>query len=484
MLRMVRQFGTYPLAKKLWLTGSGVALFIGTLAVANFFIGPDRAVTRAMLGHDFQVFYTAGTFVNTGRSGELYDLNKIKDFEAELGRRYKLDVGPGFGPIWNPPFFSWIFSPLARLPYPQALSVWFGVSLLSLGISLLILMHGLSLGLRRRWRMKLVDQGRSPAESVFLPVSRMIYPPCSPLPPVPPRAGWSLRAVLLPMLVLSSMPFVQALSHGQNTFLSLLLLTITVMFWRSERALLAGLLGGLLFYKPQLGMVVAVAMMLTQGRRAVLGLVITGTALLLVNVLTLPGTLAAFMVQMPKNLRFMQEQNAYFWERHVTFKGFWRLLIQGHEIGPTSWTVSILSLVCMTAVTAGLLYAVMEWRKERTPAQTDRLIAATVCSMPLLMPFYFDYDMLLMAIPATLLARGITMQGRDRKFWADRWVVRCWGMLFIATMVNAGTAKLTHVNLTVPALSAVAACMIARAIATRRRIQSTATTTKPLRAAA
>ncbi len=32
------------------------------------------------------------------------------------------------------------------------------------------------------------------------------------------------------------------------------------------------------------------------------------------------------------------------------------------------------------------------------------LIAATVASTPLLMPFYFDYDQLLLAIPAVLFA--------------------------------------------------------------------------------
>jgi len=46
---------------------------------------------------------------------------------------------------------------------------------------------------------------------------------------------------LVPLLIVTSMPFVQAISHGQNTFSSLLLLSLVVTAWRAKRALLAGM---------------------------------------------------------------------------------------------------------------------------------------------------------------------------------------------------------------------------------------------------
>ena len=41
---------------------------------------------------------------------------------------------------------------------------------------------------------------------------------------------------------------------------------------------------------------------------------------------------------------------------------------------------------------------------EDAAVRRDRLIAAAIAATPLLMPFYFDYDQLLLAIPAVLLA--------------------------------------------------------------------------------
>ena len=86
-------------------------------------------------------------------------------------------------------------------------------------------------------------------------------------------SGAQLRyAALVPLLVVISMPFVQAFSHGQNTFTSLLFLSITVALWRGERKFLAGIVGGLLFYKPQLGAVVAAALVLDLGWKSFAGL--------------------------------------------------------------------------------------------------------------------------------------------------------------------------------------------------------------------
>ena len=60
-------------------------LFIATLAIGNSFVASDKAVSRKSAGHDFLAFYTAGTFVRTGRSAELYDLAAVKTFEPWPG---------------------------------------------------------------------------------------------------------------------------------------------------------------------------------------------------------------------------------------------------------------------------------------------------------------------------------------------------------------------------------------------------------------
>ena len=84
-----------------------LALFIATAIAMNFFQPSERAVSRKSAGHDFLAFYTAGTFVRTGRSAELYDLSAVKAFEQEIAQREHLELGANeFGPYWNPPFFA------------------------------------------------------------------------------------------------------------------------------------------------------------------------------------------------------------------------------------------------------------------------------------------------------------------------------------------------------------------------------------------
>src|SRR6185437_13575806 len=93
--------------------------------------------------------------------------------------------------------------------------------------------------------------------------------------PVP--LSWRSWA-LVPVLMMLSTPFIHALSHAQNTCTSLLLLTMTVVLWRKQRAVAAGLVGGLLFYKPQLWAVLMCVLVFSLGWRSLIGLSMTGMA--------------------------------------------------------------------------------------------------------------------------------------------------------------------------------------------------------------
>src|SRR5205085_1228506 len=95
-----------------------------TMAIGNFFVSKDKAVSRENMGHDFLAFYTAGTFVGDGRADQLYNLHSVSSFEHNLARTESLTIGTEFGPYWNPPFLAWVFVPLAHLPYHTAWNVW------------------------------------------------------------------------------------------------------------------------------------------------------------------------------------------------------------------------------------------------------------------------------------------------------------------------------------------------------------------------
>jgi hypothetical protein len=124
----------------------------------------------------------------------------------------------------------------------------------------------------------------------------------------------------------------------------------------------------------------------------------------------------------------------------------------------------------MAAVGGGLAWAA--WRGRQTSIlnedeaaiRRDRLIAATIAAMPLLMPFYFDYDLLLLAVPATLFAVE-RLRRPELSKPNDVWLTRAWVMLYLWLLVNPGLAMRTHVNATVILLSCVAGLLIRRAIA-------------------
>jgi hypothetical protein len=403
--------------KRFWLAGSALALFLLTLVAGNFALPQSKRLTSALVGHDFLAFHTAGTFVRDGRSHDLYNLEAVKTYQHDLARRESLEVGESFGPFWNPPFYAWVFAPLASLPYRTALLIWEIVNVACLFAAILLL-------------------------------ARM-------LKPAPARV-----TALIPLLLLTSMPLIQALTHGQNTMVSLLLLAVVVTFWRTRRAFLAGLAAGLLLYKPQLGALVAVAVVITLGRRAACGLAITSLTLLATTLLTLPGTIADYFARMPANLRQFQVENIYLWDRHVTLRAFWRLLLQGRDAGAMSTFATGCWVLSAGAVAALLARALWKYRPRNLPQNLDAIIAAVIATMPLLMPFYFDYDLLLISVAAVLYTAS---RLRDTEASSERALTRTWIALYLWLMINSTVARYTRVDGTVLILCALATLLARRA---------------------
>ncbi|HEY7089133.1 MAG TPA: glycosyltransferase family 87 protein, partial [Tepidisphaeraceae bacterium] len=450
-----------PLRKRLWQGAAAMGLLLGTLVVGNFVIAPDKSVHAPMLGHDFLAFYTAGTFARLGQFDHLYDLDATREIEHVLAQQNKLETGASFGPFWNPPFYAWPLAALSKLSYTTALIVWTCFNLTCLGVAIVMLA-----------RMLPPVVARPP------PIMRLADDPV----PLKFKRDWRNWA-LVPMLVLSSMPFVQAISHGQNTFASLLLLTLVVTAWRARMPVAAGLLCGLMLYKPQLAAVVAVMLILSMGSRVCLGLGFVAGSLMLIMGLTMPGVLDNYLTQLPLNLRFMQIDNAYLWERHATLKAFWRMLLQGRGAGEISGVVIVLTTFSGAMIAAGLAGAWWRsrrpdiddcWTGETRAASRDRLIGATIVAMPLLMPFYFDYDLLLLSVPAVLFAGEMLSKpvgarlGRTERLLAGAWVG-----LYLWLMINPPIARASAINVTVVLLGTVAGLSIARACRRGARTSST-----------
>jgi hypothetical protein len=416
--------------KRLWLAATALLTLLVSLVIGNALLPEAKRLTGNMVGHDFLAFYTAGSFVRDGRSHDLYRLERVKAFQHDLARREGIEIGESFGPFWNPPFYAWVFVPLAALPFKHALAAWelVNAACLVAAIALLIRLCSFRGGER--------DAGAG--------ANRFAQ----------------RNLLLIPVFFVTSMPLIQAFSHGQNTMVSLLLLTLAVTFWRADKAVPAAVAASLLMYKPQLGFVIAAAIAVTMNWRAAATLVVCGLGLLCVNAATLPGTLDDYRAFMPGNLRQFQVDQPYLWHRHVTLRAFWRMLFQGRATGE----MSAAATACWAASWAALAATVARaWWRTRGRAASGRgpLIAAVVAAMPLLMPFYFDYDLLLVGVAAVLYVSARLAQGAVHP--ADRYLTPAWCALYAWLMVNVSVTGETRVNGTVILLSAVAGLLAWRA---------------------
>jgi hypothetical protein len=364
-----------------------------------------------MYGHDFLPFYTAGQLVRQGRTQDLYNAAVIAQMERQTCQAAGLSLENQYGAFLNPPFVALAAAPLARFGYATALLVWTAVLLVCLGAATMLL-------------VRLLPQ------------------------PTPWR-----YAGLIPLLLLGALPAWQAMLHAQNTFVSLLILCGVVHLWRSQKAFAAGILTGLLLFKPQVGGVVAIVLVVSQGRRAAAGVAISALALLVITLVAMPGTLTNYLHQLPATLAVIQSLPRYAWHRHITFLAFWRLLLQGHVGALPNGMTRVLSAICGVSLGAFFLRAVLIARKNPLPdpppeyrgrgeeagrigasevraKRTDQLIATAIVVTPLLNAYYMDYDMTLLAIAAVLCAADGIRHGTDRS------TVTAWIALYIAMELN------------------------------------------------
>jgi alpha-1,2-mannosyltransferase len=396
--------------KRLWKIGGLLAAFILTLTIGNLLLGPDKAFDRRMYGHDFLPFYTAGQFLRSGRVGDLYDPQATKIAEHKTCDQAGLVIHNEYGAFLNPPFAAIPAVPLAAWNYRQALWIWTAILAACLAGGVLLLI------------------------AIF-----------------PAGSGWPTWG-LIPLLLFTALPVWQAALHAQNTFFSLLVLALTVTFWRKDRPLIAGLVCGILFFKPQLGAVIAAGLVFTLGWQAAVGLAITAIALLATNLIALPGTMTDYLTRLPINLHAIQVLPNYMWHRHVTFLAWWRMFLQGHTGAVPTPFAKTLALLCMAAV--GALLAKTLWQFRNDPSRRDRLIAATIVSMPLLMPYYMDYDLTLLAVAAVLCAADAIRNGFDRLTFS------LWVAFYISVEMNPQIAGATRIIPALPVLTALAIVLI------------------------
>ena len=341
-------------------TGLAVTLFVVEVAIFGLFALATHGYFGPMNppgSSDFLSFYAAGTLADDGHAALAYDQTRHWAIE----RLVFGDARVPYYYFFYPPIFLLPCAALARLPFLAAFALFQGLTI-----------------------------------AVYLAALRRI------------AGNWRIPLICL---TFTAVPFIIGL--GQNSFLTAGLLGLGLSLL-ARRPLAAGLLLGLLCYKPQLALVIPIALLAAGQRRALLGMALSSLALVGASLLAFgPDPWLAFMAAIPR-------ARATFASGAIPFSGQVSLFAAARLLGGGTILAGIVQ-GCAAAL--AIAATTLIWRLKSTPATRSLvLVAAMLATTPVLL----FYDFLPVTIALAMLACEARQTGylpRERAACVMLWLV-------------------------------------------------------------
>lgn len=387
---------------RLW----GIAALVASLAGLGYLIATAAGISDYKgrpLGTDFSNIYAGGSYALEGNAALAFD-------PAAQHARERSIFGPDtpfYG--WHyPPFLLFLAAALALMPYAVALIVWQAATLL-----LYLGMLWAVLGAAR--------PGQGAATLARQPL-------------------WLLLALASPAATVN-------VYHGHNGFLTASLVGSALLVL-DRRPWLAGLLFGLLCYKPQFGVMIPLVLAVSGRWRAFAAATATVVALALLTTFAFGAEIwRAFFDSMSFTRDVVLEQGGTGWHKIQTAFSWVRMWGGGVQ----------LAYALQTALTAGLALAlVWLWRSRAAyPLQAAALIIASILATP----YSLDYDFVALA-PAIALVAG---HGFARGF--APWEKTALALLWLMPLMARAVAEQTLIPLGVPSMLLMFALLLRRAAA-------------------
>jgi hypothetical protein len=362
----------------LWSGGFLIAFVAAILFMAATAHGLNDYKNRP-LGTDFSCFYAAGTLVRDGAPEAAFDPARLDEQNrAAFGR-----AAPSYGWFY-PPFLLPVVGALAALPYLPALILW-------LAATLALYLAALAL-LLQRWPQ--IAQGRL----------------------------WLLLALAFPAVFVN-------LTHGQNGFLTAALFAGALALL-DKRPIVAGILFGLIAYKPQFGILIPLVLVVSARWRCLAAASATVAALVLFATAMFGADIwSAFFAAAHFSRTVVLEQGGPGFEKMQSAFALVRLWGGSADAG---YAVQIL-------VTVGVAAALeILWHSQASASCKG---AGLCLGVLLATPYCVDYDMMLLAPAIALLAADGVTRGffpYEKTTLAALWLV---------PIVARGAAGLAHIPL-------------------------------------
>lgn len=338
------------------------------------------------VGTDFVSFWTVSSALIHGDERAIYSPDTLAVLEQAVRPRENMDFY-----AWQyPPIALLLVYPLAFLPYLWSLASWLAV--------------GMGCYLTALWRI--------------LPQPLTLW------------AGLAFPAVLL------------TVGHGQNS-----LLTTGLFAWGllllEERPIAAGVVMGLLSFKPQLGLLLPIALLAGGHWRTVVAATLTSLGLAVTTVILFGSEIwSDFFMSVQLSRDILDKGLVPYYKMQSVFAAV-RLLG-----GPSIFAYGLQAIV---AVTAAVMVAWV-WRH---PTDSETKNAALMIATPLATPFFLDYDLMLVAPAVAWLARRGMQRGQLP------WEGTVLAVLSLVPLVSRTIGECAHILLAPVAVGAVFACIIA-----------------------
>jgi len=365
------------------------AAMVGWIALSDGLI--DR--NGKPIGTDFSNVYAAGTLTWQGRPAEAYAPARQHDAEkAVFGGRQV----PFYG--WHyPPFFFVIAFLVASIPYAFGLSIWLITSL-----------------------------------AAYLATMRAILP----------RPETLLVALAFPAVFVN-------IGHGQNGFLTAALLG-GALHWLDRKPWLAGILIGLLAYKPQFGVLIPIALVADRRWHTIAAAVATVAALVAISLVTLgSGVWHAFIDSMTFTQTVVLEQGDTGWEK-----------IQSVFSAVRMWGASVPAAYAIQTALALMLAASLAWLWQSDAAFELKAAALATASL-LATPYVLDYDLVALAVAIAFFAS----HGLNRGF--RNYEISLLAAAWIVPLLSRVIAGVTGIPLGLMVLLALYVFIVRRAVLER-----------------
>lgn len=334
-------------------------------------------------GGDFLQEWVGARLFLTEQQTHLYDLSYVQTLQHDpelVGFEWPAE---DYFPMVYPPFYYAFLQPLSELAYPVAARIWVLVSALAFSFSGFLMFR--------------------------------FYQPCQRVF----RVCFASTVIFVPLL--------NCFNMGQKSTFLLLILTGTFVLLHHKRCFLAGLVFGLIVFKPHLGIVIGLAMLLKGQWQFALGAIVVVVAAFGYSWVDHSALVIDYLQLVARLGNYVQTGGYNLADSH----SLW-----GASQLTLGWLPSI--LVKWIAAALSLLVVRILWVNLRGPidvasAGFSKQFAALVLAMALLSPHFYNYDLTILLLPMLLVVSSFP-EGQWRATNHDRAL----GFLLLGIFVMAG----------------------------------------------